>query len=827
MDLRPEDRGLHSDARRWSAGMGFVFDTRSVFLRRLLLVLSAVAIGLAALAAQSARLTLLSGDAHLADAEAKLVRETWTPTVRGRIRDRAGRVLAFDRPAFDIAVEYDVITGEWSQRQAAAHARRITESWSQLDNTQRRRVIESLVPQFKARENRTWSLIAEATGKTLSEVDGRRLDIQDQVRRMATTVRSIRERGALYDYAGTLGYRRAELDRRAQELDRPDLLSDADRLRFILAEEITREAEDDIEDSVSRPLREETIAHVIEPAVADEVGFRLRRAQSERDPEFDRLPMYPGLRVIDSGDRAYPLDTIEVPLDRSLFPQPLRRDTTQSVTVRGVARHVLGTVRRGIFAEDVTRRAEAIEAQPDLRDRSMSAVGTPRDRGRYFAGDTVGSTGLEKSLEDTLRGLRGLRVDRLDDETPLVLPPEPGRDVTLTLDVMLQARIQALLEPEAGLTSVQKWHDNSELVEPEDPRSELLMPVGTAMDAAAVVIDIETGDLLALVSTPTLARDGSGLPTNQDKRRKHLELHRPHINRALSFPIPPGSIAKSLVLCGAHRAGALETGERISCTGHFHPGRPGMLRCWIFKHFNGVTHDIDLGHAPDAAEALKVSCNIFFYTLGQRLGPEGIAAAYRAFGVGEDLGLPLASVRGWLGPFGRSDAISEGDAIQMGIGQGTVAWTPVHAADTFATIARGGVRIKPRLLADQEPIASDLGLDPAIVQATLRGLDLAVNDPRGTAHSIEYDHNTQERFTIFDVPGVRVWGKTGTATAPPLVIDDAVVRRGDHSWFVLLAGRSKPQYAVAVVVEYGGSGGRVSGPIANQVVHALVAEGYL
>ncbi len=812
--------------------MGFVFDIRSVFLRRLLLVLAAIALGLATLAGQSARLTVIKGDELLDEAEAKLVRETWTPTVRGRIRDRMGRVLAFDRPSFDIAVDYDVITGEWAERQAALHARRGTADWAQLDNTQRQRLIESMVPAFKARENRTWSLIAETTGMTLSEVDARRLEVRDEVRQMAATVRAIRERDELKNYAGTLGYTEAELDRRAREVDRPDLMNDADRLRHILAEEITREVEDDIEDSVNRPLREEVMAHVIEPAVPDDIGFRLRRAQAEPDPEFERLPKYPGLRVPDSGDRAYPLDTIEVAIDRSLFPQPLRRDGTQVVTARGVARHVLGSIRRGIFAEDVDRRASALATNPALAARAQAVLTadkdqTPRDRGRYFAGDIVGSSGLEGALEDELRGLRGLRIERLDDDSALVLDPEPGRDVTLTLDIMLQARIQALLEPEAGLTSVQPWHDNAELVEPEDPRSELLMPVGTTMDAAAVVIDVETGDLLALVSTPTLARDGSDLPVNEAKRRLYLELHRPHINRAISFPIPPGSIAKALVLCAAHRDGVFATGERISCTGHFDPERTDMLRCWIFKHFNGVTHDMDLGHAPDAAEALKVSCNIFFYTLGKRLGADGIAAAYRAFGVGEDLGLPLRSVDGWLGPGNRPDAISEGDAIQMGIGQGTVAWTPVHAADSFATIARGGLRIKPRLLADQEPVATDLGLDPAIVKATLHGLDLAVNDPRGTAHSIEYNHQTRERFDIFDVPGVKIWGKTGTATAPPLTIDGEVVRRGDHSWFVLLAGRDRPKYAVAVVVEYGGSGGRVSGPIANQIVHALVQEGYL
>ncbi|MEO1584269.1 MAG: penicillin-binding transpeptidase domain-containing protein [Planctomycetota bacterium] len=804
-----------------------MIDIRSAYIRRLLLVTAAVALGLAALGMQAARLTLIEGDRLLAQAESKLVRETWTPTIRGRIRDRKGRVLAYDRPSFDVAIDYRVITGEWAEREAARWARRSSDDWSELSGPQRRELIESLIPEFQRRALRTRQAIADATGLSVAEVDARCLAVRDEVARLAETVRAIRARNELYEYAGNLGYTRDELATRASRIDRPDLMTDAARLRYILAEEVTVDAEDEIADAVDRPLREEVMPHVIVPAVADDIGFVLRREAARRDPEIARLPMYPGLRVLDSGDRVYPLDSVAVGIDRSVFPPPLRAEGERTVTVNGVARHVLGSVRRGIFAEDVDRRAEAIDADADLRERSVVRVGAPRDRGRYVAGDIVGSAGIERSMEDRMRGLRGLRVDRLGGGEPRVLEPSPGRDVTLTLDIMLQARIQALLQPELGFASVQPWHGQGERADPADPTSPLLMPEGTRMDAAAVVIDIASGDLLAMVSTPTLARDGSDLPRAPEARRRFLALHRPQIDRSVGFPIPPGSIAKALVLCAAHRAGVYQPGERISCTGHLYENDPDALRCWIYKQF-GTTHDADLGAAPDSAEALKVSCNIFFYTLGRRLGADGIADAYRSFGVGEDLGLPLRGVvGGWLGPGNNPEMISEGDAIQMGIGQGTVAWTPVHAADSLATIARGGVRLRPRLLADDPPVASDLSLEPTIARSALRGLDLAVNDPRGTAHSIEYDAATGQRFNIFDVEGVKVWGKTGTATAPPLTIDGEIVRRGDHSWFVLLCGRERPEFAVAVVAEYGGSGGRVSGPIANQVIRALVDEGYL
>jgi cell division protein FtsI/penicillin-binding protein 2 len=136
----------------------------------------------------------------------------------------------------------------------------------------------------------------------------------------------------------------------------------------------------------------------------------------------------------------------------------------------------------------------------------------------------------------------------------------------------------------------------------------------------------------------------------------------------------------------------------------------------------------------------------------------------------------------------------------------------------------------------------ETGLDTAAIGDALEGLRGSVNDPRGTGHHLTFEvmgagGPEQAREPIFNARGVSVWGKTGTADAPALVADPdgegpeapRVLRDGDHSWFVVLAGPEggRPLYSIAVMMEYAGSGGKVSGPIANQVVHALVAEGYL
>jgi penicillin-binding protein 2 len=298
-----------------------------------------------------------------------------------------------------------------------------------------------------------------------------------------------------------------------------------------------------------------------------------------------------------------------------------------------------------------------------------------------------------------------------------------------------------------------------------------------------------------------------------------------------------------------------------------------MFRCWVFKQFQ-TTHTARMGHALSAPEALMVSCNIYFFTLGQRLGPQGVRDTYAMFGLGQPWNLGVGNeFKGEMGVLtdsGGRAPVTIQDAIQMGIGQGPVSWTPLHAADAFTTIARGGVRIRPHVVNEADsPETLDIGLDRRAVKEAMQGLWKSANEHDGTGHHLTYQHR---EVLHFNAPGVVVWGKTGTATAPTLFVEptlrdpatnrpsatpnplwdrgvDAaaitavlkegqfvapanrrVLRWGDHSWFVVLVGTkadNRPRYAIAVMMEYAGSGGKVSGPIVNQIIHALIAEGYL
>lgn len=775
----------------------------SMFHRRLMLLFGASGLAAAVLAGQTARLTLVKGEALRAEAESKLVRHVWVPTTRGRILDRQGRVLALDRPQYKFAVSFPVLTGDWAADQAVKQARASAGGeWNALPDGER----EELVGQWRAYFDRhveaMWRELCAQTGVPRGDLQQR---IDATIARVGAMHRSIVEN------------RRNKAILEMMDSGRP----------------LDARAMADIDRRVSTPIAEMKSAHIVIDEVSDEVAFRMLRLVEQEVPIASRgeyeytAPRFPGLEVVDQTTRVYPLDRIDVEVDLSTLPEAIRSQGSRVLSPEGVASHVIGRTRVGATAEDAQARVQLLAGDAEYARKVRSVDGT--DRGRYFGHDIVGQGGVEGSREAELRGLRGLRTVHMDTGRVEQLDPQAGADVYLTIDAMLQARIRAVMDPDLGLASVQGWHANEAL------------PLGTPLYGAAVVLDIDRAEILAMVSTPTVPREGFEAGPQTER---FIAINNPYVNRAIAKPYPPGSIAKAAILCGAVKEGAHNLNTGVVCTGHLWPDQPGLFRCWIYKHYNGLTHSPS-GRPLLAPEAIQRSCNIFFYTLGQRMGPRRTAEVYRWFGVGEAFNLGIGAE--WPGQIGlMGSTANDGsdlqvqDAILMGIGQGPVTWTPMHAAAAYATIARGGYKIPPRLVIgqrDERPVM-DLGLDRRAVADAMEGLKLSVNDQNGTGHHLTYVvDGVSRRERIFNVPGVEVYGKTGTATAPDLRIDPdgdgpappEVVRSGDHSWFVVLVGPSGqgPRYVIAVVMDYAGSGGRVSGPITNQIIWALRNEGYL
>jgi len=749
----------------------------SMFRRRLGLLYALILLAMLVITGQLVRLTVVEGAERLRQAERPLVLERWIPTQRGRILDRQGRVLAEDRPAYDILVDYHMITGVWAYERAAQEARSAhRDRWPELDRAQRDELIERYAPAYREELESLWRRLAEIGGTDRAALERRRTQIVQRVQRAATTIWDRRRLQRQRQWA------------RERETSREVTLSE-----------------------VARPIREQTEPHVVLANVDDEAAFAARRLAEQ----------FPGVVVQDGGSRAYPRQTMRVRIDRSTFPTPLRPDEPaeipdepaeipDEIQVRGVATHMLGWMRNQVYASDVQDRPKI---NPDTGEL---------DRGHYQTGDAVGAAGIEDAYERTLRGLRGVETTHRDTGEEEILPPEHGGDVAITIDANLQSRLQALFDPSLGLSVVQPWHENAAL------------PVGETLYGAAVVLDVATGDILAAASAPSFTRE------DLDERPEwvfNAPIEQPWVNRATDKPYAPASIVKPLVLAEAVGRGAHSLGRLIECRGHFLENREDVLRCWIYRpRFGMLTHSGQLAGPLTGAQAISHSCNIYYYTLGQALGPAGVRLFYESLGVERGMDIGLDTAPGSIGAPGQT-TLQPWDAVMMGIGQGPVAWTPLHAAAAYAALARGGVWIEPRLVASMEHSPNrvrDLGWPSEAIDEAVRGLAGSINEPTGTSHHLTIDGR---REPIFTHPHLRLVGKTGTGQSSPTMHDPdgdgpaepVVVRRGDHAWTTILVGPRGGafEYAVSVIVEHGGSGGRVAGPIANQIVHALIEEGYL
>ncbi len=776
----------------------------TMFHRRLALLGVIVAAGLGGLGVQVMRLTVVHGAEHRERAESRLVRQFWTPTIRGKVVDRKGRVLAQDRPSFDIAVDYRVITGQWARTQASSLARsRHRRAWPDMNDDQRAELTARYQAALESHIDAMWRQMAETAGIDPEELARRRQGVIDRVMRMHEHQTRVR------------------FEQRAEEL----------RAR----NRLTPQREEALRQQLARQeLAEQRAPHVLIPRATDAVGFaflrlaeqhtRLDLPDGEREAGFDSLPRMPGLRIIDVGDRVYPFEEMAVDVDLRTLPRPLRQDAAASITVTGLACHILGWMGGEAQKDDVDRRTADLSRDESLREWATVRLASGRDvdRGRYMAGDVAGRGGLELARESRLRGLRGLTIVHVDTGEEERLDPVPGRDVQLSIDIMLQARVQAAMSPDLGLAVISPW----QYVQ-ENP----VMPPGTPLTGAAVVLDIDTGEILAMVSTPTFTRQ-----MLREKPSKIFgdDVDMMHLNKAIARPYPPGSIAKALTLAGAVTQGNYTAGQEIDCNGHLLANRPDLFRCWIYKQPPHSTHNARFGRGLNSTESMMVSCNIFYYTLGRRLGADGFRATFARIGFGQPLnlgiGMEFPGVLGGEGGGGSGGsvggAISVQEATLIGIGQGPVSWTPLHAANTYAILARGGVQLDPHIVlsSDGPPEPRETGLSSVGAALALEGLAYAVNDPRGTGHHLTFDGRFDPHFNI---PGVDLWGKTGTADPGP--VREGSVRAGDHSWFVVMAGPEgdRPRFAIAVVMEYAGSGGKVSGPIASQILRALIAEGYL
>lgn len=410
------------------------------------------------------------------------------------------------------------------------------------------------------------------------------------------------------------------------------------------------------------------------------------------------------------------------------------------------------------------------------------SLATARDiaRGR-LPSEYVGRAGAEWHFEHVLHGRPGLREIEVDahgrrvavlDETP----PVRGRNIRLALDLAVQRAAWKALGKRPG---------------------------------AAVVMDVRTGGIIAMVSRPSF--DPNRFVEGWSPQAWHALVHnplRPLLNRAYQAAYPPGSTFKLVTALAGLRADLPLVHRHVVCEGAIELA-DRRLRCW---------REQGHGHV-DLHRAIVESCDVYFYLLGDALGMERLSDEAARWGFGARTGIALPGEQAGVIPAkhpyltrlfhrklsGRRLRWYRGETMIAAIGQGAVTATPLQLARFMAAIANGGRLLHPRLALDapaqvETVVSTPLGA-LARVRAAMRDV---VASPHGTAHA-----------AFLHSPWA-VAGKTGTAEA-----DKA--KGITHAWFAGFAPYARPRYAFAVVVEGGGHGGSAAAPVAAAIVRALAA----
>ncbi len=402
----------------------------------------------------------------------------------------------------------------------------------------------------------------------------------------------------------------------------------------------------------------------------------------------------------------------------------------------------------------------------------------------YKAGDVIGQSGLEKAFEDVLHGQSGYKkievdaVGRRKRELGIV-DSSTGSHIYLTLDLDIQRAAQEALGDYKG---------------------------------AVVAVDPRSGEILALASTPSFdVNMFSGQITSAAWNEVAKDTRKPLTNRAISNIYPPGSTIKLLWGVAGLADGLIRPETRKFCPGFF---KLGGRRYHCHKR---------AGHGwVNLREAIRVSCNVFFYELGQEMGISRLSAYMEKFGFGEKSGIILSGEEAGTRPseqwkirrFG--DRWYPGDTLPVAIGQGYLVVTPLQLAMAISAVANGGTLYRPQLISK---IVDSKGVALKEFAPEVRRT-LAV-DPRSLALVKEYSEDVvaHERGTAkkSQVEGVRIGGKTGTAQVGSLGMEKLGDRFKDHAWFVSFAPIEEPTIALVVLVENSGHGGTFAAPVAKKV----------
>ncbi|MBN2058454.1 MAG: penicillin-binding protein 2 [Candidatus Saganbacteria bacterium] len=388
----------------------------------------------------------------------------------------------------------------------------------------------------------------------------------------------------------------------------------------------------------------------------------------------------------------------------------------------------------------------------------------------YRLGDIIGKDGVEKTYDKLVRGVDGGKKVEVDVYgTPLrileSLEPRPGPDMTLTIDLGLQQEAEKLLAQREG---------------------------------AVIVMSARTGEILAMASYPNYDPNIFSDPLLNYKWQDYKKQKHPFMNRALAH-YPPGSIFKIITLAAALEEGKASWDEIIDCRGYYRVNNR-IAKCWL-----------EGGHGPiSVREGLVWSCDVVFYELGKRLGPDLIAKYAEKFGLGRRSGIDLPQEKRGNVPDAKwkkrnlGEEWYDGDSINYGIGQGWVQVTPLQMTVAYTAVATGNI-FRPYVVKEIKDSAGEI-----IYQGKAKivnKLDLSpetIELIRGALHDVvDRATGVSVRFS-----GVTAAGKTGTAENPGKA----------HAWFICYAPYEHPEVVIAAFVAHGEHGDTASAHLARDML---------
>lgn len=400
------------------------------------------------------------------------------------------------------------------------------------------------------------------------------------------------------------------------------------------------------------------------------------------------------------------------------------------------------------------------------------AIGYVRSTGEDGTGGFEGVAGIEAEYDRVLAGTAGwLRESRRGDapyRTAGGKAPVPGEDVRLTIDPRLQRLAERLLAD--------------------------VCRSGQARSGAVVLMHAASGRLLVAASwpgyDPNVAVSGGSA-----WRRLVRDRRAPLMARYSQMILPPGSVFKPIVAVAALESGVVTADEQIVCRGYYGPD-PGRFRCWIAQDGGA--------HGPLTVEAaLAQSCNVVFYELAVRLGPERLLRVARQFGLGTPTGIDLPGERsGKLPAFGPAGGNPPVELLNCAIGQGTLLVTPVQVARWTAALINGGYLVRPSVTGRRAVLRTAVPVDHRTLSVVTAGMVRAVRSPRGTAHR------------ALGGAAVPLGAKTGTAEVGP--------GRVPHAWCVAFFPVERPRWVVVVCLEHGGHGGETAAGLVKQMAEAAM-----